>query len=141
MNSIHILEKEKSLFTEILALSERQLLLFRSEGKNEDEIIETFRALIDQRQILMDTIDAFSNQTEGFNEISRNNAASDLIQEIQTIIANIRENDKEVITAGNRVLKGFSEQMKQARATMQAYSAYNYEDGTARMGWFVDRKK
>jgi len=51
------LDREKVLFGEILALSERHLLLLGDADVTDDKLVEAFQDLIDERKKLMDLID------------------------------------------------------------------------------------
>lgn len=132
MEYYEILERQKSLFLEILALTERQLLLLRSGSKSDDEIIEIFGSLIDERQQFMDAIDSLPYQPK--NDSSLN-------QEIHAIIAAIQKNDNYIKDAGQKILTLMGEQLNLAKTTKQAYAAYHYEDSPHSKGWFIDSKK
>lgn len=146
-NSNRLLEQakqEKVLFTEILALSERQLLLFRNETKLEEDIVEDFNALIDKRQTLIDSIENLRAASIIDQEVIKEENLriyQGLRQEIENTILNIQSNDQEISVLAEKVLNGFGEQLRTTRNRKRAYEAYMGEDEPAGKGWFIDSKK
>ncbi len=136
------LKQEKASFAEILALSQRQLVLFRNGHKSDEDVIEGFNALIDQRQILMDTIDVLQSSSgeKVTPELRGNPVYQELNHDIQSLLDSIRGNDSVIIAEAQQVLHNYGDRINEARNNKRAYQAYNGEDNTGK-GWFIDRRK
>lgn len=137
------LDQEKALFDEILALSERQLLLFTDKKVNDDEITAHFNQLIGERQKRIDRAIAVRDElrAETGGDPVRVNQYEARQQEIETLVEKIGEKDKESLSLARQVLKGFGEQLKNVRQNKQVFKAYGAAVPPSATGWFVDRKK
>lgn len=137
------LDQEKSLFDEILALSERQLLLFGDINREEDVLIAEFDWLIDQRQVLIDQLDAMRDDLHEatFNDPVKVKLFEERNAEIGLIMEKIADNDKKILYLAGEVLNGLGDQLRGARQNRQAYNAYAGDPPQVGRGWFIDRKK
>ena len=136
------LKREKLLFDEMLALSERQLLLFGDIDLAEDELVDVFNALIDERITLMDLIDGIQAKIK---ETKADPEHSEMFQryrrEIEPIITSIQSNDQRVTQLAGETLKVLGQKLQTARHNKKAWQAYYGEVDTGGKGWFIDRKK
>jgi|GEM_PF-2411401 len=139
---IEQLDREKFLFGEILALSERQLLLFREVDLMDDELVEAFEALLGERKTRMDLIDGIQAKIK---ETAADPHYRELLnghrQEIEAIITSIQRIDQQVVQLAKKNLGVFGKKLQEARVSKKALKAYNGEVDTGGMGWFIDRKK
>lgn len=136
------LAREKHLFQEILALSERQLLLFGQVGLRDDKLVEACTALIDERKTLMDLVDAVQAE---YRETAAVPGDKELVnkhrQELEAIITNIQRNDQQVMQMAKNTLADFANKLQEVRYNKKAVKAYYGEADTGGKGWFIDRKK
>lgn len=139
---IEQLEREKLLFDEMLALSERQLLLLGDTEQPEDELVAIFEALIDEREILMGLIDGIQ---AGIKENAADAAYKELLEryrrELEFTITGIQHNDQQVLKLAGQTLGVFQQKLQAARHNKKALQAYYGEVDTGGKGWFIDRKK
>jgi len=139
---IEQLEREKLLFDEMLALSERQLLLFGDTEQPEDEVATIFEALIDEREIQMGLIDGIQ---DGIKEMVADPGYQEVLdryrRELEFTIISIQHNDQQVLQLAKKTMSVFGEKLQAARHNKKAYQAYYGEVDTGGKGWFIDRKK
>lgn len=136
------LEREKFLFNEMLALSERQLLLFGDMDLNEDDVVKTFELLIDERKTLIDLIDGIQSELKDYLEDTRHyELLGRYRQGFEPIIADIQSNDRQVMKMAQENLRILGNKLQATRDNKMAFQAYSAEIDTGGKGWFIDRKK
>ncbi len=136
------LERKKILFDEMLALSERQLLLFGDKDLNEGDVVKVFELLIDERKTLIDLIDGIQAEINDFMEYSSNFELLERYQrQIGPIIVNIQNNDRQVMQMAQDNLRMLGNKLQATRDNKMAFQAYSGEIDTGGKGWFIDRKK
>lgn len=135
-------DREKILFNKILALSERQLLLFGEVDLGDDELVKSLQALIDERETLMGSIDMIQAEIKDtVAEPDFRALVNRCRQENSAIISGIQSNDRQIMQLAKKTLGDFGKRLQEVRSNKQASKAYYGEVDTSGKGWFIDRKK
>ncbi|NLW92077.1 MAG: hypothetical protein GXY34_10840 [Syntrophomonadaceae bacterium] len=136
------LDREKVLFGEILALSERHLLLLGDADVTDDKLVEAFQDLIDERKKLMDLIDVIQ---VAIKETVEDSNFRDLVnryqQEKKAIITSIQASDQKMFYLAQKTTSLIGNKLQETRSNIKATKAYYGEVDTGGKGWFIDRKK